>query len=162
MNTHTATSHVTLWSDLTRRAPDSLRAAPATMLAFASWLKGNGTLAWCALDQVPRDKPYVAAHLVTAVVQNGVHPRRWASLTTTAPDVSQRIEALSAHARTRLSHPGREMSIRMKATRNRHTPPSRVEQLLSGLAGRRSASDPPPSRVDLIHGIHLLQLRGEP
>lgn len=100
-----ATSHIALWSDLTRRAPDSLRAAPATMLAFASWLKGNCALAWCALDQVPRDKPYDAARLVTAVVQNGVDPREWAALIATARDVSQRIEALSTQARTQTSPP---------------------------------------------------------
>ncbi|WP_110240160.1 DUF4192 domain-containing protein [Nocardioides gilvus] len=105
MNAQTATSHVALWSDLTRRAPDSLRAAPATMLAFASWLNGNGALAWCALDQVPKDKPYDAAHLVTALVQNGVHPHEWAALTTTAHDVSQRIEALSSTTRTRPDPP---------------------------------------------------------
>jgi len=101
----TATSHVALWSDLTRRAPDSLRAAPATMLAFASWLKGNGALAWCALDQVPRDEPYEAARLVASVVQTGVHPREWAALTTRAHDVTQRIEALSARARTQAGPP---------------------------------------------------------
>ena len=143
MNTHTATSHVALWSDLTRRAPDSLRAAPATMLAFASWLKGNGALAWCALDQVPRDKPYDAAHLVTAVVQNGVHPREWAALTTAAPDVSQRIEALSATSEdTTRPAPTRNLSTDMNTTHHRHTSPSRIERLLARLAGHRSISRP--------------------
>ncbi|WP_170970247.1 DUF4192 domain-containing protein [Nocardioides jishulii] len=105
ISAHTAASHIALWSDLTRRAPDSLRAAPASLLAFASWLKGNGALAWCALEQVPRDKPYDAARLVAAVVQKGVHPRQWAALTTTALDVSQRIEALSATPRTQPGPP---------------------------------------------------------
>ncbi|GGD32022.1 hypothetical protein GCM10007231_34420 [Nocardioides daphniae] len=82
MNAENATSHVALWSDLTRRAPDSVRAAPATMLAFASWLKGHGALAWCALDQVPQGQPYPAAELVTAVVQNGVRPSRWQAIKT--------------------------------------------------------------------------------
>ncbi len=96
INPHTATSHIALWSDLTRRAPDSLRAAPATLLAFASWLKGNGALAWCALDQVPHDKPYNAAHLVTAIVQHGIHPREWTACAATASEVSHRLEAVTA------------------------------------------------------------------
>lgn len=57
INAENATSHVALWSDLTRRAPESVRAAPATMLAFASWLKGNGALAWCAWTTYPRVSP---------------------------------------------------------------------------------------------------------
>lgn len=82
INSENSTSHVALWSDLTRRAPESVRAAPATMLAFASWLKGHGALAWCALDQVPQSQPYPAAELVTTVVQNGVHPSRWQAIKT--------------------------------------------------------------------------------
>ncbi|WP_158630638.1 DUF4192 family protein [Nocardioides daphniae] len=75
-----ATSHIALWSDLTRRAPADVKAAPATMLAFASWLHGNGALAWCALDQVPHDQRYCAAELVTTLVQNGLHPSTWDSI----------------------------------------------------------------------------------
>lgn len=106
INPRTATSHIALWSDLTRRAPDSLRAAPATLLAFASWLKGNGALAWCALDQVPLDKPYNAAHLVTAIVQNGIHPHEWTALTTNTSDVSHRLEAVTTtQARTQPGPP---------------------------------------------------------
>lgn len=51
-----AVSHVALWTDMTKRAPDEVRAAPASLLGFASWLSGHGALAWCALDQVPKDK----------------------------------------------------------------------------------------------------------
>ncbi len=46
-------SHVALWTDLTSKAPDEGRAAPASLLSFAAWQNGNGALAWCALDQVP-------------------------------------------------------------------------------------------------------------
>lgn len=77
MAVENATSHVALWSDLTRRAPDQVRAAPATMLAFAGWLNGNGALAWCALDQVPQGQRYPAAEIVTALVENGAHPSIW-------------------------------------------------------------------------------------
>lgn len=80
MSQANATSHIALWSDLTRRAPDDVKAAPATMLAFASWLHGNGALAWCALDQVPRHQRHSAAELVTTLVQNGLHPNAWDSI----------------------------------------------------------------------------------
>ena len=62
---------------MTKRAPDEVRAAPASLLGFASWLSGHGAMAWCALDQVPEDKPYALANLVAAAVQSGMHPREW-------------------------------------------------------------------------------------
>lgn len=77
MNRDNASSHVALWTDMTRRAPDDVRAAPASLLGFASWLTGHGAMAWCALDQVPQDKPYALAGLVAAAVQGGMHPREW-------------------------------------------------------------------------------------
>lgn len=77
MNRDNASSHVALWTDMTRRAPDEVRAAPASMLGFASWLSGHGAMAWCALDQVPGGKPYALANLVVAAVQGGMHPREW-------------------------------------------------------------------------------------
>lgn len=70
-------SHMAIWNDLTRRAPDAVRAAPASMLGFASWLHGDGAKAWCALDQVPSDRPYSMAAIVASAVQNGIHPREW-------------------------------------------------------------------------------------
>lgn len=80
MNRANATSHVALWTDLTRRAPDEVRAAPATLLGFAGWLNGDGAMALCALDQVPQDKPYSLAGLLSAAVETGVHPREWESV----------------------------------------------------------------------------------
>jgi hypothetical protein len=77
MSRGNAASHVALWTDLTRRAPDGVRAAPASLLAFGSWLDGHGAMAWCALDQVPKDRPYALAGLVAAAVQTGMHPREW-------------------------------------------------------------------------------------
>ena len=77
MNRGNAASHVALWTDMTQRAPDEVRAAPASLLAFAGWLSGHGALAWCALDQVPKDRPYSLANLVAAAAQTGVHPREW-------------------------------------------------------------------------------------
>ncbi len=77
MNRGNAGSHVALWTDMTKRAPDDVRAAPASLLGFAGWLSGHGALAWCALDQVPKDRPYALANLVSAAVQAGIHPREW-------------------------------------------------------------------------------------
>lgn len=72
-----AATHVALWTDLTARAPDEVRAAPASLLGFAAWQSGNGAMAWCALDQVPKNRPYALAGLVAAAVQDGMHPREW-------------------------------------------------------------------------------------
>lgn len=77
MSTQNTASHIALWSDLTRRAPDEVRAAPASMLGFASWLRGDGAKAWCALDQVPAERPYSMAAIVASALQNGLHPREW-------------------------------------------------------------------------------------
>lgn len=87
-------SHVALWTDLTSRAPDDVRAAPASLLGFAAWQNGNGAMAWCALDQVPQEKPYALAGLVAAAVQKGLHPREWEAAKAAPP---QRVaEALMA------------------------------------------------------------------
>ena len=77
MSTQNSARHVALWTDLTRRAPDEVRAAPAAMLGFASWLHGDGARAWCALDQVPADRPYSMAAIVASALQNALHPREW-------------------------------------------------------------------------------------
>lgn len=70
-------SHAAMWSDLTRRAPDEVRAAPASLLGFASWQCGDGAKAWSALEQVPADQPYSLANLIGAALQAGIHPREW-------------------------------------------------------------------------------------
>lgn len=72
-----AVSHVALWTDMTKRAPDEVRTAPASLLAFGSWLSGDGAMAWCALDQVPQGKPYALANLVATAIERGLHPREW-------------------------------------------------------------------------------------
>lgn len=77
MTRDNAASHVSLWTGMTKRAPDEVRAAPASLLAFGSWLSGHGAMAWSALDQMPEGKPYALANLVAAAVQGGMHPREW-------------------------------------------------------------------------------------
>jgi hypothetical protein len=85
MSRETATSHTALWTDLTRRAPDEVRTPAATLLAFSSWLGGNGAKAWCALDQIPDGPPYSMASLVATVLQDGVNPAVWEQLRAAAP-----------------------------------------------------------------------------
>lgn len=70
-------SHVAIWSDLTRRGPDDVRAAPASLLGFSCWVRGDGAKAWCALDQVPVHPPYPMAAVVASALENGIHPREW-------------------------------------------------------------------------------------
>ena len=93
MNRSNVASHISLWTDMTRRAPDEVRTAPASLLGFAGWLSGDGALAWCALDQVPEGKHYPLANLVATAVQSGMHPREWE-----AANVMSKNSALGASA----------------------------------------------------------------
>ncbi|MBB3045737.1 DUF4192 domain-containing protein [Nocardioides soli] len=92
MSRENHTSHMALWNDLTRRAPDEVRAAPASMLGFASWLHGDGAKAWCALDQVPADRPYSMAAIVASALQNGIHPREWERYQTQMRDLAGELD----------------------------------------------------------------------
>lgn len=74
--------HVDLWRDLLRRSPPELGAAPASLLAFAAWLSGDGALAWCALDRCEEcDAGYSMAGLVTQALASAVPPSTWTPLT---------------------------------------------------------------------------------
>ena len=57
-------TYVEFWSDVVRRTPDELVPGPASVLAFAAWLAGDGALAWCAVDRrrdaEPRSTPWRA------------------------------------------------------------------------------------------------------
>ncbi len=92
MSTQNTPSHLALWTDLTRRAPDEVRAAPASMLGFASWLRGDGARAWCALDQVPADRPYSMAAIVASALQNGLHPREWERHQTQMREIASELD----------------------------------------------------------------------
>lgn len=92
MSRENHTSHMALWNDLTRRAPDEVRAAPAAMLGFASWLHGDGAKAWCALDQVPAERPYSMAAIVASTLQNGIHPREWDRYQTQMRDLAAELD----------------------------------------------------------------------
>lgn len=74
----TARAHVGFWTDVVRRSPDALVAAPAAVLALAAWQAGHGALAWCALDRCADvDAAYPLARLVEQALLRAVPPQSW-------------------------------------------------------------------------------------
>jgi hypothetical protein len=83
-----AEAHLRLWTDLTRRARPGYVAAPASLLAFVAWQRGNGALANVALDRAQADDAdYSMASLLREVIDAGVSPRM-ARLPMTPDDVA--------------------------------------------------------------------------
>lgn len=73
-----ARPHVAFWTDVVRRAPLDLTAAPAALLAFSAWMVGEGALAWCAIDRCrDADPDYSMAALISAALQAAVPPSAW-------------------------------------------------------------------------------------
>lgn len=91
---------------MTKRAPDDVRAAPASLLAFASWLSGDGAKAQCALDQVPRDSRYFLAGLVAAAIETTMHPREWESIKRIGQDTDFTADQPGPQARPARPAPG--------------------------------------------------------
>jgi len=78
MTRELAARHVQLWQDVVRRCPSDHVAAPASLLAFAAWLNGNGALAWCALDRVAAaDRAYPMAGFVATLLEQAIPPSTW-------------------------------------------------------------------------------------
>ncbi|HYF73888.1 MAG TPA: DUF4192 domain-containing protein [Nocardioides sp.] len=74
----TAARHVAFWTDVVRRTPVPLLAAPAALLALAAWQAGHGALAWCALDRCAEaDEDYRLAALVAQALEHAVAPEAW-------------------------------------------------------------------------------------
>lgn len=74
----TAPDHVAFWTDVVRRTPVPLLAAPAALLAFAAWQAGHGALAWCALDRsAEADEDYSLARLVAQALERAIPPEEW-------------------------------------------------------------------------------------
>jgi hypothetical protein len=68
-------AHLRLWTDLTRQAPAGHIAAPASLLAFVAWQRGNGALANVALDRALADDPrYSMGQLLRQVIESGAPP----------------------------------------------------------------------------------------
>jgi hypothetical protein len=85
-----ARRHLELWRGVVRRCPEALVAAPASLLAFAAWLDGNGALAWCALDRVAAvDPAYPMAGFVGALLEQAVPPAAWSAATVHAMPVGE-------------------------------------------------------------------------
>ena len=81
MSREDARRHVELWRDVVRRCPTDLLAAPASLLAFAAWLAGDGALAWCALDRSAlADPDYRMAGLVAHMLEHALPPSSWTPL----------------------------------------------------------------------------------
>lgn len=74
----TAPGHVAFWTDVVRRTPVPMLAAPAALLALAAWQSGDGALAWCALDRCAEaDEHYSLAALITRALEHAVPPPAW-------------------------------------------------------------------------------------
>lgn len=66
---------------LVQAAPPDLRAAPAALLGFAAWMRGDGATAWCAVDASrAADPDYRLAHLLTDLLDRAVPPTEWSPL----------------------------------------------------------------------------------
>ena len=69
---------VDFWTDVVRRTPDFLVAAPAALLAWSAWQHGNGALAWCAIDRCREiDPDYSLATLLAQFLERAVPPSVW-------------------------------------------------------------------------------------
>jgi hypothetical protein len=68
-------THLRMWTDLTRRAPEDLAAAPASLLAFAAWRQGRGSLAEVAVSRALEvDPEYRLARLMAHILRRGLPP----------------------------------------------------------------------------------------
>jgi hypothetical protein len=64
-----------LWTECTRRLPEPLDAAPATLLAVSAWLRGDGAMARIALDRALDSQPdYALAGLLSQGLEAGLGP----------------------------------------------------------------------------------------
>ncbi|WP_018658576.1 DUF4192 domain-containing protein [Actinomadura flavalba] len=67
---------IAFWRDLTRRAERRYRAAPASLLAFAAHLAGDGVLANLALDEATKSDPaYSMSALLRTALTHGLPPK---------------------------------------------------------------------------------------
>jgi hypothetical protein len=68
-------AHQKMWTDLVRRLPADLTAAPAALLAFTAWQAGNGALASVAIERaLGVDPGYSMALLIADALYAGLPP----------------------------------------------------------------------------------------
>ncbi len=85
---------VALWTELVRLSVPPLGAAPATLLAYVCWQRGDGAMANVALDRaLAHDPAYTMANLLDEAIQSGIHPAtmgpRWVRSTVGRPPASR-------------------------------------------------------------------------
>jgi hypothetical protein len=74
-------AHVDLWTQVTRRAAPGHVAAPASLLGFACWLRGDGALARLAIDRaLSDDLDYSMAQLIEHTLDLALPPTTWSSI----------------------------------------------------------------------------------
>lgn len=81
MNRANAVAYVEFLRALIRRTPADLVAGVAGLLGLASWLAGDGALAWCALDRGLASSPddSLAQH-IAALLESATPPSVWAPI----------------------------------------------------------------------------------
>ena len=73
-----AVEQVRVWRDVVRRSPDSLVPPAAALCGLASWLAGDGALAWCAVDRCLEEDPdHGLGRLVSDLLDRAVPPTEW-------------------------------------------------------------------------------------
>ena len=115
-----ASSAEQLWAECTRRAPEPLDAAPATLLAVSAWLRGDGAMARIALDRALDSEPdHGLAGLRAQGLDAGLSPADLRSMvvgTQTDPDLrAERAAPTAGRARAR---PGRRAPSRTRPRRS--------------------------------------------
>nr|MDT0658769.1 DUF4192 domain-containing protein [Micromonospora sp. DSM 115978] len=67
--------HLAFWNEVTRRAPDTLVPAPATLLALTAWQLGDGMITTLATERALHiDPSHELARLILHGVQAGISP----------------------------------------------------------------------------------------
>jgi hypothetical protein len=96
MNPDHGEAHQRLWADVTRLAQPGYAAAPAALLAFTAWQRGNGALANIALDRALADQPgYSMATLLRQALDGGAPPSM-ARLPMTPEEVAASYNAMNS------------------------------------------------------------------
>jgi len=81
MERETASRHLALWIEVSRRVPPVLTAAPVCLAGMASWLDGDGALAWCCAERAEEEHPgYGLAGLLGEILAATLHPGAWHEL----------------------------------------------------------------------------------
>jgi hypothetical protein len=116
-----ASTHVALWTDLTRRAPDEAKTPAAELLGFSAWLSGDGARAWVALDQVTDIENRPLAVLIGHALTHAVPPSAWT--TPVGPPDFSTADATASDRRVTL--PTRRSELPAAGFSAEQTPPNR-------------------------------------